>query len=90
MDKANSSNVSPARILRWRGVQALSGHPKSSLYALMDRGLWVRPVQIGPRSVGWPESEVARLNEARIRGASEDEIRALVRQLESARKGRRS
>ena len=35
---------------------------------------------------GWPAHEVAALNAARIAGKSDDEIRILVQQLESARK----
>jgi prophage regulatory protein len=43
-------------------------------------------VRLGPRSVGWPASEVAAINTARIAGMTDDEIRALVVKLEAARK----
>jgi prophage regulatory protein len=36
--------------------------------------------------VGWPDHEVTALNEARIAGLSDEEIRALVTRLEGARK----
>jgi prophage regulatory protein len=36
--------------------------------------------------VGWPASEVAAINDARIAGHPDDEIRALVVKLEAARK----
>jgi prophage regulatory protein len=36
--------------------------------------------------VGWPSSEVAAINAARIAGKTDDEIRALVVKLEEARK----
>jgi len=36
--------------------------------------------------VGWPAHEVATLNAARIAGKSDVEIRALVKDLEAARK----
>lgn len=47
---------------------------------------WPRPVRLGERAVGWPASEVAALNAARIAGKTDQEIRALVVKLEAARK----
>jgi prophage regulatory protein len=43
-------------------------------------------VSLGGRAVGWPAHEVAALNAARIAGRPEADIRALVTQLEAARK----
>ena len=43
------------------------------------------PVQIGQRSVGWPSDEVLAINQARIAGKSDADIRALVNQLHAAR-----
>ena len=43
-------------------------------------------LQIGLRAVGWPTTEVAAINAARIAGKSEVEIRELVAKLEAARK----
>jgi prophage regulatory protein len=37
--------------------------------------------------VGWPANEVSEINTARIAGKTDEEIRALVVQLEAARKG---
>jgi prophage regulatory protein len=74
------------RILRLPEVKSLSGLSRSTIYARVDQKLWPRPIPLGPRMIGWRESEVAALNLARIRGASDDEIRALVIELESARK----
>lgn len=72
-------------ILRFPVVQSLSGDPRSTIYRRVKEGLWTRPVKIGRRSVGWPESEVAALNSARIAGKSEEEIRSLVKKLEADR-----
>lgn len=44
------------------------------------------PVNLGGRSVGWPEREVAAINAALIAGKSESEIKELVRKLVSDRK----
>ena len=35
--------------------------------------------------VAWPESEIAAINAARIRGESDDAIRALVSEIHAAR-----
>jgi prophage regulatory protein len=72
-------------ILRCRQVQEESGYPRSTLYLRISQGLWPKPVQLGPRMVGWPAQEVEALNAAMIAGQTESEIRTLVRRLESAR-----
>ncbi len=74
------------RILRQPAVSNASGYPRSTLYLRISQGLWTKPVSLGERSVGWPDNEVTAINEARIAGKSEEEIRALVIRLETARK----
>jgi prophage regulatory protein len=73
-------------ILRLPAVKAESGASRSTIYLRIQQGLWPRPVRLGPRSVGWPASEVAAINIARIAGMTDDEIRNLVVKLEAARK----
>lgn len=73
-------------ILRPPRVVAIRGKCRSSHYADIQAGLFTRPVKIGPRASGWPESEVAALQAARIAGKTDDEIRALVKSLEAQRK----
>lgn len=73
------------KIFRVPGVCELRGVARSTHYQDICRGLWTKPVPLGARAVGWPESECDALNAARIRGASETEIRELVQQLEVAR-----
>jgi prophage regulatory protein len=68
------------------GVTTASGEGRSTLYSRISQGLWTKPVRLGPRSVGWPEYEVEALIAARIAGKSDEEIRALVLELEAARK----
>ena len=72
-------------LLRRPSVQHASGQSRSTLYLRISEGLWTRPVNIGPRAVGWPANEVAALIATRIAGRSADEIRALVSQLHTAR-----
>lgn len=66
-------------VLRWRG------RSRTAHYHDIKLGLFTPPVSIGPKAVGWPSFEVAALNEARIAGRSEDEIRSLVMGLKAAR-----
>ena len=73
-------------ILRLPVVMAERGRGHSSHYGDIQQGLFTPPVRIGLRAVGWPATEVAALNAARIAGKSDDEIRALVVKLVSARK----
>jgi prophage regulatory protein len=73
-------------ILRIPAAQTQSGYSRSTIYLRITQGLWPRQISLGPRAVGWPATEIEALNAARISGKTDDEIRALVRQLESARK----
>lgn len=73
-------------ILRLPAVLRERGRSRSAHYLDIQQGLFTHPVQIGLRAVGWPSSEVAAINAARIAGKSDEEIRALVVKLESARK----
>jgi prophage regulatory protein len=76
----------PERMLRLPDVKALSGQSRSTIYLRISQRLFPRPLLLGFRMVGWPESEVVALNAARIRGESDEEISALVLRLEAARK----
>jgi prophage regulatory protein len=73
-------------ILRLPAVRAETGLGRSTLYLRIAQGLWPKPVRLGARSVGWPANEVDAINAARISGKGESEIRALVADLEAARK----
>jgi len=73
-------------ILRMQSVKAETGNRShASIYSAIHAGLFTMPVQIGQRSVGWPSEEVAAINQARIAGKSDADIRALVNQLHAAR-----
>ena len=73
-------------ILRMPAVKAETGNKShASIYNAIHAGLFTMPVQIGQRAVGWPDSEVAAINAARIAGKSDAEIKELVNQLHAAR-----
>jgi prophage regulatory protein len=73
-------------ILRIQSVKSETGHcSHASIYSLIHAGLFTMPVRIGQRAVGWPSDEVAAINQARVAGMSDTDIRALVTQLHQAR-----
>lgn len=76
----------PMTILRLKPVLSRIGLSRSTLYLRIAHGVFTHPVSLGGRAVGWPAHEVAALNAARIAGRPDAEIRALVAQLEAARK----
>lgn len=73
-------------ILRLPDVKLSCGLSRSTLYLRISQGLWPKPVNLGGRAVGWPAHEVAAINAARIAGKSNEEIRKLVLNLETARR----
>jgi prophage regulatory protein len=73
-------------ILRMPAVKAEMGHRShASIYTAIKAGLFTRPVLIGQRSVGWPSAEIQAINQARIAGQSEADIRELVNVLHEKR-----
>ena len=73
-------------ILRMPAVKVETGHRShASIYTAIKNGTFTQPVQIGQRSVGWPSNEVQAINEARIAGKSETEIKELVNRLHAKR-----
>ena len=73
-------------ILRMPAVKAETGHKShASIYTAIKRGLFVRPVSIGERCVGWPDYEVRAINQARIAGQTDEQIKALVSRLHAKR-----
>jgi prophage regulatory protein len=73
-------------IWRRRQVEDASGYSRSTIYLRIRQGLWPKPVRLGARVVGWPASEVAAVNAARVAGLTEDEIRTMVSKLEAGRR----
>ena len=72
-------------ILRLPTVKAQTGYSRSTVYLRIAQGLFVKPVRLGDRAVGWPAGDVAALNAARIAGKSDADIRMLVDKLQAAR-----
>jgi prophage regulatory protein len=73
-------------LLRKQSVLAACGTSNSGLYADIAKELFVAPVKIGPRAAAWPSNEVEALVSARVAGATDDQLRTLVRRLHAERK----
>ena len=80
----NNHNV-VTQLFRRPAVTALTGKSRSTLYRDIKRGLFVKPINIGGDRVAWASNEVQAINQARIAGKSDEDIRQLVMELESAR-----
>jgi prophage regulatory protein len=78
-------DAAPPTIFRRKRVEAETGYSRSTLYLRIAQGLWTKGVSLGPRAVGWPAAEVAALNQARIAGRSDADLRSLVARLQASR-----
>ena len=76
----------PNALLRTPDVCAVTGMARPTLYEAMAKGTFIRPVKLGEKSSAWPASEVNAILAARIRGATEDQLRVLVVELTENRK----
>ncbi|MGF6965925.1 prophage regulatory protein [Paraburkholderia sp. WC7.3g] len=56
-DRVNQA-TGPLRILRRPETQSRVGLARSTIYAMMKAGQFPKPIQLGPRAVGWVESEI--------------------------------
>jgi len=64
MNEANQPRLS---ILRRKQVQARTGLSRSTIYLYIKDGLFPKPIALGPRAVGWVESEVSEWIAARMK-----------------------
>jgi prophage regulatory protein len=72
-------------LLRLPDVMRRTGHARSTVYLMVERGLLPKAVKISERASAWLESEIEAINAARIAGKPETEIRQLVSDLERQR-----
>jgi prophage regulatory protein len=59
---------------------------RSTLYLRIQQGLFVPPISLGKRSVGWMEHETDAILNAYASGQSEAEIKDLVRSIVASRR----
>jgi prophage regulatory protein len=72
-------------IVRLPGVERETGNRHSAIYLGVQRETITPPVSAGGRSKGWLEYELAAILTARAAGATDDDLRPLVRGLIKAR-----
>ena len=56
----------PTVILRRKEVQARTGLSRSTIYLRMAQGTFPKMIPLGPRAVGWVESEVEAWLQAQV------------------------
>lgn len=57
--------TSISKILRRPAVEAMTGLSRSTLYQMMAEGRFPKPLRIGKRAVGWPETAIETWLKAR-------------------------
>ena len=57
--------ISSPKILRRPAVEATTGLSRSTIYQHMQAGIFPKPIRLGPKAVGWLESEVFAWIQAR-------------------------
>lgn len=72
-------------ILRRPQVDRKRGTSKSTTYLDIQRGTWPPPIPLGARARGWLLHEADAVLRARAAGATDDELRALVKRLVARR-----
>ncbi|MDO9271367.1 MAG: AlpA family phage regulatory protein [Methylobacter sp.] len=85
---AITNSILPAAIdslVRLPIVKQATGKSRTTIYRDIEKGLMTRPVKIGGDRSAWPQSEIVAINQARVAGKSDNEIKALVVSLEVAR-----
>ena len=53
-------------LYRLNKVKEMTGLSRSSLYQMMDRGLFPRSINIGPRAIAWTDASIQDWIESRI------------------------
>jgi prophage regulatory protein len=57
---ADTQKLVAEKHLRRRAVQELTGLSCTTIYDMMKRGEFPRPIRISTRAVAWPESKIAQ------------------------------
>lgn len=65
-------------LLRLPRVLEATGLSRTTLYERIKSGLFPPPVKLGARMSVWPARDVQACNDALTRGATADELKALV------------
>ncbi len=61
------------KFLRLPEVEDRTGKSKSTIWAAIKNGTFPKPIKLGPRAVGWLESEIEAHNQACIAASRPDD-----------------
>ena len=73
------------RFLRRKALLEATGLSAATIYRRERQGLFIHPVRLGPKAVGWPSGEVEAISAALTAGQSDEQIQGLVAKLHAAR-----
>jgi prophage regulatory protein len=73
-------------LVRLPDVLERRGDGRTNLYRDIERQKWTPPIRLGLRYAVWPSSEIDTLIAARVAGATDEQLRSLVRGLMAHRK----
>jgi prophage regulatory protein len=80
------SQTSPINLLRLPDVIKRMGVSKATIYNMINEGTFPVPVKMGARTSVFPEHEVVKLQYAIIAGASNEEVKKIVMDMQEMRK----
>ncbi len=86
-EQASQIHNQPPRISIERKPEVLkrTGFSRSTLHNRINQGLFVPPISLGDRAVGWPEHETSAILLAMVAGKAHQEILLLVCSLVESR-----
>jgi len=61
-------------IIRLPRVMGKVGSSRSSIYLMISKGLFPKPVKLGVRAVGWKESEIDEWIEDKVKQRDEKDL----------------
>lgn len=76
----------PVNWLRLSDIVQQRRRGRSSIYRDILEGVFVPPVKLSSNTSAWPAHEIAAIDEARLAGATDGDIRLLVSAMVRARK----
>lgn len=74
------------RIQRKPEILSMTGFSRSTLHARIKDELFVPPISLGERAVGWVSHETEAIVSAMVAGKNKDQLKALVSSLVAQRK----
>ena len=71
-------------VIKWKDVRQAAEHvhrARTRFLHEVKEGLWPPCVELGPRNRPWMEHELDEVLGARIRGASDEEVKVVVKEI---------